>query len=398
MDVPSSPKNLYIIADRRRAHNCEKLNKAQFFNSLEMTFEPDLIMLDPAAESHPLTRRVLDTVPTVPVLRGRTAEEAVDALREDALDVFGAAKRQLALTTFKGGFLKKCPGLSPGMVCCNYYVVNLIKNCVYDCSYCFLQDFLENNPLLTAYVNVEDLLVELDETFTRHPDRSFRVGTGEVTDSLALDDLLPYSDYLVPFFNRRTNAVLELKTKSDRVDTLLKQSDPTNVIVSWSINPQEIVEQEEKGTPSLWRRLEAARRCSDQGFQVGIHFDPVILFDGWEAAYETLIDALLAHVPARRLEWVSLGSFRYRPNLRRVMRERHPETRLLTQEHVAGADGKFRYLRPLRNHAYDTLRRRIKQRAPEVGVYLCMETKEIWEGVTGHTPRADESLDRFFDL
>ncbi|CAI2717333.1 SPL family radical SAM protein [Nitrospina watsonii] len=363
-----------------------------------MPFEPDLIVLDTQAAAHPFTQRVLDALPQAPVVRDQSPEAAVAALQERALDVFGAAKRQLALTTFQGSFLKKCPGLSPGMVCCNYYVVNLIKNCVYDCSYCFLQDFLQNNPLLTAFVNVEDLLAELDAEFRAHPDRAFRVGTGEVTDSLALDDLLPYTDYLVPFFNRQSNAVLELKTKSDCVDNLLKQPNPANVIVSWSLNPEIIVEQEEVGTPSLLQRLDAARRCSEHGFQVGLHFDPVILFDGWETAYQTLIDQVFDHVPGHRLEWISLGSFRYRPNLKRVMQERHPATRLLTQEHVAGADGKFRYLRPLRNHAYDTLRRMIKQRAPDVDVYLCMETKEVWEGVTGHLPRADESLDRFFDF
>jgi len=27
-----------------------------------------------------------------------------------------------------------------------------------------------------------------------------------------------------------------------------------------------------------------------------------------------------------------------------------------------------------------------------------METKEVWEGVTGKTPRSDEKLDAFFDL
>ena len=80
------------------------------------------------------------------------------------------------------------------VVCCNYYIVNLMKNCIYDCSYCFLQGFLENNPLLVAYVNVEDFLGELDAAFHAHPDRTFRVGTGELADSLALDDLLPYSD------------------------------------------------------------------------------------------------------------------------------------------------------------------------------------------------------------
>ena len=64
-----------------------------------------------------------------------------------------------------------------------------------------------------AYVNIEDLLVELDEVFTQYPDRSFRVGTGELTDSLALDTIVPYTNYLLPFFNRQSNAVLELKNQ-----------------------------------------------------------------------------------------------------------------------------------------------------------------------------------------
>ncbi len=40
----------------------------------------------------------------------------------------------------------------------------------------------------------------------------------------------------------------------------------------------------------------------------------------------------------------------------------------------------------------------MKHRAEKVDVYLCMETKEIWEGVTGKTPRSDARLDKFFDL
>ena len=67
-----------------------------------------------------------------------------------------------------------------------------------------------------AYVNVEDLLGELEEVFTQYPDRNFRVGTGELTDSLALDAIVPYTAYLLPFFNQQSNAVLELKTKSDQ--------------------------------------------------------------------------------------------------------------------------------------------------------------------------------------
>jgi len=284
------------------------------------------------------------------------------------------------------------------MVCCNYYVVNLLKNCIYDCSYCFLQDFLQNNPLLVAHINVEDLLEELDQVFTAHPDRIFRVGTGELTDSLALDTVIPYSQHLIPFFNQRENAVLELKTKSVCVENLLNQDSPRNVIVSWSLNPQTIIDREEKGTPSLQQRLEAARQCGNKGYRIGIHLDPIIIFPGWEKAYHELIDNMFKVLSPSQIEWVSLGSFRYRGGLKQIIKERHEDTRLFVGEHVASKDGKYRYLRPLRNQAYENLRDTLKKYSADLNVYMCMETREIWEGVTGKMPRSDEKLDKFFDL
>ena len=207
----------------------------------------------------------------------------------------------------------------------------------------------------------------------------------------------PYTDYLVPFFNRQNNAVLELKTKSGRVENLLKH-DPRNIIVSWSVNPQIIVDQEEKFTASLTERLEAARLCQDKGFRVGFHFDPVIIFPEWEQAYQHTVDELFRTLKPDCIEWISLGGFRYRPNLKRVIQERHPDTRLLTGEHVVGKDGKYRYLRIMRNYAFKTIRESIKDRFRETNVYLCMEPKETWEDVTGGLPRQDENLDAFFQL
>jgi spore photoproduct lyase len=65
---------------------------------------------------------------------------------------------------------------------------------------------------------------------------------------------------------------------------------------------------------------------------------------------------------------------------------------------VPSKDGKYRYLRSLRNEAYTTLRKYIKACSEDVNVYFCMETKEVWEGVTGKMPRSDKKLDKFFDL
>src|SRR5256886_11327123 len=53
-------------------------------------------------------------------------------------------------------FLEHCPAGTPGLVCCNYLVVSLISNCPMDCSYCFLQEYLANNPTLKVFTNVED--------------------------------------------------------------------------------------------------------------------------------------------------------------------------------------------------------------------------------------------------
>ena len=243
---------------------------------------------------------------------------------------------------------------------------------MYDCSYCFLQDFLQNNPLLVAYVNIEDLLEELNQTLTAHPDRVFRIGTGELTDSLALDTVIPYSQQLIPFFNQRENAVLELKTKSNHVESLLSQNSTNNVIVSWSLNPQTVIDREEKGTPSLEQRLEAARLCANKGYKIGIHLDPIIIFPGWKKAYHELVKNIFKVLSPSQIEWVSLGSFRYRRPLKQIIKERHKNTRLFTGEHTASKDGKYRYLRPLRNEAYENLRDLLKNFSADLNIYMCM--------------------------
>ena len=361
-------------------------------------YQPEILLLEEGVEEYPLAQEVLSRLPDIPRQKFQDISMLTQQMKSSQYDVFGEGKKRLALSRFKGSFLKKCPGISPGMVCCNYYVVNLAKNCIYDCSYCFLQDFLGNNPMQVAYVNVEDLLGELEEVFTQYPDRNFRVGTGELTDSLALDAIVPYTAYLLPFFNQQSNAVLELKTKSDQIANLLDHSDPTNIIVSLSLNPQTVIDREEKGTPGLVQRLESAKACLDKGYRIGFHFDPIILIPGWEDAYQQLVNILCDSLPIAKVEWVSLGSFRYRPSLKSIIKNRHPQTHLFTSEHLPSKDGKFRYLRPLRNHAYETIRGYLKSRLEELNIYICMETLEIWEGVTGKTPRSDEKLDQFFDL
>jgi len=107
-------------------------------------------------------------------------------------DPVGSGKRNLLVTENKGSFLKKCPGTKE-MVCCNYYFINFATNCPIDCSYCIMQEYLNNNPLLKVFSNVDAMLSELENLIEKNQSKYFRIGTGELSDSLAFDYLTGFS-------------------------------------------------------------------------------------------------------------------------------------------------------------------------------------------------------------
>jgi spore photoproduct lyase len=277
-------------------------------------------------------------------------------------------------------------------VCCNYKTLGLVSNCPYDCSYCFLQQYLSNNPTLKAVTNVEDGLGEVAAVVDAHPERQFRIGTGEIADSLALEPLVGHAAALVPFAAGRQNLIVELKTKSDRVDDLLGLDARGRVVVSWSLAPTAVVDFEESGTASLAQRLAAAARCQAAGYRVGFHFDPLIDYEGCEEGYREAITALATAVDMRRVAWLSLGSLRTTPQLRNIIRERHPGSRVLLAEHVPMRDGKWRVFQARRVAIYRRVAGWLREAAPEVRLYLCMEAPEVWERVFGHPAPDARSL------
>ena len=291
----------------------------------------------------------------------------------------------------RGEFFKKCPG-SDGQVCCNYFVINFASNCPMDCSYCYLQEYLQDNAALKVFSNVGDLIDEAERTLQKHRGVFFRIGTGEITDSLALEPYTGMARELIPYFAEQANVLLELKTKSDCVDSLLDLDPKGRVVVAWSMNPQPVIDLEEHDTASFSERLAAARRCQDAGYRLGFHFDPMIEYEGWQADYQAMLEAIFAVVDWRRLSWLSLGVLRETPGLKRTMRRRYPQSRLLTGEQVLCPDGKMRYFQPLRVEMYRKMVEWIRRQAPTVKIYLCMESREVWQQVFGFAPACEKEL------
>lgn len=352
-------------------------------------YRPDEVVAERGSEGSRILCNLRRALPDVPVTFVEHAAEHVK--RSERTDAFARGKRRLLLGPHKGSFLKKCPG-SEGQVCCNYFVINFASNCPMDCSYCYLQDYLADNPVLKVFSNVDDLVEECAELLGRHRNSLFRIGTGEITDSLVLDPLIGFSAETVPFFAEQRNAVLELKTKSDCVEGLLGLDPKDRVVVSWSMNPQRVIEADERLTATFEQRLEAAVRCQQAGYKIGFHFDPMVEYPGWEADYRSMVEHIFARVDYRRIAWLSMGVLRTTPALKKIMRARFPETRILSGEQILCPDGKMRYFQPLRVRMYRKMLEWIRPAAPTVFVYLCMETKEVWEQVFGFFPSCEKEL------
>jgi spore photoproduct lyase len=208
-----------------------------------------------------------------------------------------------------------------------------------------------------------------------------RIGTGEFTDSLALDTITEYSLPIIEFFRKHPKAIFEFKTKSIEIKNILRAGAPHNIVVSWSINPQKIITENEYFTPALTHRLAAALQCVAAGLRVGFHFDPVIYFNGWEEDYHLAIESLFNTIPQRAIIWVSIGTFRFSPELKPVIERRFPGNKILDEELVLGFDGKLRYPSLVRYHMYQKIIEMLRRHSRAVPLYLCMEDVEMWKAL-----------------
>lgn len=291
-------------------------------------------------------------------------------------------KTILFLTRNKGAFVKPCPG-TRAYTCCGYQILHVGTFCTMDCSYCILQTYF-HPPILQYFVNYDDLMKELDHLFLGK--KPIRIGTGEFTDSMIWEAWTDLSSLLVPKFSEQSSVILELKTKTVAIEKLKSLRHHQRTIVSWSLNTDRVIKNEEHSTASLSARLRAAAKCESWGYPLGFHFDPMVIYDGCEKEYRGVVEQLFSHVSSENIVWISLGTFRFMPSLKSIIQKRFPDSKIVYGEFISGLDGKMRYFKPLRINLYRKMVSCIREHAPNVLIYLCMEDDEVWKKSFGFVP------------
>ena len=97
-----------------------------------------------------------------------------------------------------------------------------------------------------------------------------------------------------------------------------------------------------------------------------------------------MIRDLFRKVPRDSMAWISLGSLRMTAQQKKMIENRFPFNTILLAEMITAQDGKVRYHDLVREKLYSRMLELIREQAPRVPVYLCMEPAAMWErlGIT----------------
>ena len=281
-----------------------------------------------------------------------------------------------------------CPVASRRTRCCNLLTLDAVDNCGYECSYCSIQSFFSGQQVFfdPDFPNkLAALKIESDQTY--------HIGTGQSSDSLMWGNSRGVLDALLAFADKHPNVILEFKTKSANISHLLKSKLPPNLICTWSLNPQVIVDHEEPGAAPLEKRLDAAKRLAEQGSLVGFHFHPMIHYLEWEQGYGAIFNRLQQDFQPDQVAMVSFGTLTFIKQVMHQIRERAAASQILKMPLVE-ADGKFSYPDAIKlqlfSFAYASFSEQWKK---SVFFYLCMENQRFWKPVFGFDYTSNEAFE-----
>jgi len=289
-----------------------------------------------------------------------------------------------------GAVFGRCAAHSDKTVCCGLHTIDAVMGCSFACSYCTIQTFYGDNALLQEGLAEKLAGIELDR------DRFYHIGTGQASDSLVWGNRAGILEALLDFAARHPNVLLELKTKSDNVDYLLGRDVPANVVCSWSLSTDVLIRNEEHGTASLERRLQAARAMADHCGRIAFHFHPMVYYQGWREDYGAVAASLLAGFSPQQVAFLSMGSVTLIRPVAQEIRRRGGETKILQMEMASDPHGKLTYADDRKVELFSHLYGALRPWHEDVFFYLCMETDSIWEAVFGRCYATNDAFEQDF--
>jgi spore photoproduct lyase len=274
-------------------------------------------------------------------------------------------------------FDKTAKPVSKNDVYCPHFVeFKWANGCNFDCSWCYLNGTLRFRPMgKDPYVkHPEKIKQHLEEYFNQVREPTL-LNSGELCDSLVNDGngFLLCKDIIPIFKNQKTHKLLILtkEARSKPINDLLNSNSQEQVVVSFSVNSFNVSKRWEKKAPSSKRRIEAAKKLFDEGYEVRLRIDPIIPVENWKDEYLNLVDSIFSKFTPER---ITLGSLR---GLQSTINNCEDKSWVKYLEERTNWGLKVPFEK--RFEIYRTIIKYLKKEYDYSSIGLCKETLEIWE-------------------
>lgn len=287
----------------------------------------------------------------------------------------------------KGIGLGACPVASEGTRCCNLLTLDAVESCGFDCSYCSIQSFYNQNR-----IGIDKDFKKKLENLELDSNEIYHIGTGQSSDSLMWGNREGILDTLFQFARDNQNVMLEFKTKSDNIKYFEENEVPKNIIVTWSLNTQTIITNEEHLTASLKQRINSARTLANKGVLVGFHFHPIVVYKNYLEEYQEVYESLIEQFIPEEVVLISMGTLTFIKPVIKQLREREMKTKIL-QMPFETINGKQSYSIETKKEMFKHLYDSFKPWHGKVYFYMCMEAHSLWKDVFGYEYSSNNQME-----
>lgn len=279
----------------------QKESTKNLLNSFQNNFSH--IYIEKNIRNHPKTNEILNNFNNSKVILIDNFREVFNRSRQN----FGLQKNSinLILAQKKFDFLYKGSPLCEDFGEDNFYYSSNILNCIYNCDYCYLKG-MYNSANIVIFVNIEDYFKDI----LQHKNEKLYICISYDSDLLALEKFTGFTREWIKFARINPDILIEVRTKSSNFESIRDMTIPENVILAWTLSPDEVIERYEHRTPSLNSRMQNIKYAISYGIKIRISIEPVIKINDFENVYNKFIDKVFTNISSEFIRDVNVDVFR----------------------------------------------------------------------------------------
>ena len=242
-------------------------------------------------------------------------------------------------------------------------------NCIYDCEYCFLQGkHMSAHYLL--FVNYEDFFIEIEKKIKQNCLEKSYFFSGYDCDSLAFDGVTNFVESFLPIFEKNKNGILEIRTKSIQIQKILKHKPIDNCIIAFSFTPENVSKLIEHKVPPVKKRIDTMKKLAENGWKIGLRFDPIIPACNFAKIYENLFKNIASNVPEENIHSISFGMMRFPKKMFKRMNKENSNKRIFSLPFV-NRKGIYSYNKKLENKLENIIINKLRKYMKNTPIYNC---------------------------